>query len=91
MINLALGLCIGIILGILIDKYIFVFWDIKMEKFTHKETVECTAYQLEAQELVQLYQREYGEVEEKSPAIGFQVYPQEEEYYDDVEEKRIGF
>lgn len=86
---LLFGITIGIILGILIDKYLFVLLDVKLEKFTYKETVECAQYQVDAQTLVSKFQVEFGEVKELSPCVGFSVEPSQEIYEDEEEDKLV--
>ncbi len=82
-------LCIGIILGIVIERYIFPIMDLKLEAFQYKESEKATIYQLNAQELVAEFNREYpefsqGETQELMPAIGFTYTPSEDEiYYED--------
>lgn len=87
-------LFIGILCGIVIEKYIFPYFDIKVEVFTHKASVEATAHQLEAQEMAVLFNRQYPEtkepIEEKTPAIGFAIN-NSETFDDDCEDRKIGF
>ncbi len=90
-------LCVGIILGILLEKYIFPIIDLKIEVLQYKETEKATIYQLNAQELLAEFNREYpelsqGEIPELTPAIGFAYTPSDEDmYYEDEQyEDKIG-
>lgn len=78
----------GIILGILLEKYIFPIIDLKIEVLQYKETEKATVCQLNTQELVAEFNREYpefnqGEVPELTPAIGFTYTPEDDMYYED--------
>ena len=91
-------LCIGIILGIVIERYIFPIIDLKLEVLQYKESEKATIYQLNAQGLVAEFNREYpefnqGEVPELTPAIGFMHTQQNEDMYEDEEEckNKIGY
>jgi len=67
---------IGIFIGILIERYLFVIFDLYLQVFQYKQSVNATMYQLQSQEAVILFNREYPEsndnkTKELSPAIGF--------------------
>lgn len=79
-------LFIGIICGILIERYLFPTLDIYLDVFTHKQTEKATDYQLNAQAMTMEFLREYPEAnqnyQELQPAIGFCASPEEEQYND---------
>lgn len=86
--NFLAYLFFGIIVGIVIERFIFPIIDLKLEVFQYKETEKATAYQLNTQELVAEFNREYpefnqGEVPELTPAIGFTYAPEDDMYYED--------
>ena len=67
---------IGVIIGILCERYLFSILDLYLQVFQHKQSVNATMYQLKSQEAVILFNREYPEsnsnkTKELSPAIGF--------------------
>ena len=64
------------------------YFDVKLEKYTYRETIECTGLQLDAQELVQMYQDKYGLKPELSPAIGYSINSNENFDEDDEEYKK---
>jgi len=83
---------IGIFIGILIERYLFAIFDLYLQVFQHKQSVNATMYQLQSQETVILFNREYPEsndnkTKELSPAIGFSCASPNEDilYYDDEE------
>lgn len=85
-IYLLLGMSIGILLGIIIQKYLFSILDIKLDVFQCAQTEKATMHQLNAQEMAMLFYREYPEAKEdyqSTEAIGFKYIP--EEYEDDEE------
>lgn len=85
---LLLGIAIGILIGFIVDKYIFPYLDIKFEKYTYRESVICTQYQVDAQKIA----KENSEDQELQPAIGFQISDSTElDDEDDCEDKKIGF
>jgi len=92
-------LYLGIILGIVLNKFIFPFFELLQERITYSVTVGATRSQIKAQKLVCDFQREYPESEEiveGSPAIGFQYIPEESQFEedDDCDDKlqnKIGF
>ena len=83
---------IGIFIGILIERYLFAIFDLYFQVFQYKKSVKATMYQLQSQEAVILFNREYPEsndnkTKELSPAIGFSCASPNEDilYYDDEE------
>ena len=77
-------LYLGIFLGIILDKFLFPFFELLQERITYSVTVGATRSQMKAQKLVCDFKREYPEVEEiaeQMPAIGFH-FPQEESQFD---------
>lgn len=90
-----LGICIGIILGITIEKYIFPILDIKFDVYQLKLNNIATKYHLNSQEKNILFNKKYPEFQqtnsqpELSPAIGFVLHSDNDcEVYED---KKIGF
>ena len=82
------GMCLGILLGVLINKYLFPILDIKLDVFQYAQTEKATKHHLNVQEMTMLFYREYPEAKEdyqgETHAIGFQYTPEEE--YDKDEE-----
>lgn len=80
-------LYLGIILGILTERFIFPFLDLMQERITYSVTVGATRKQIQAQKIVADFSREYPEcsedVPEKQPAIGFQYVPEDEDEYEE--------
>ena len=80
----------GIIFGIIIEKYIFPICDTYYEVFTFKQSDTATFYQLNIQEQVAVFNREYPEMAqgkgcESTSAIGFSLpdeYVDEDDYGD---------
>lgn len=96
--NFIAYLFIGIIIGIVIERYIFPIIDLKLEVLQYKESEKATIYQLNAQELLALFNREYPELNdtqkpELTPAIGFiHNSPDEDMYYEEENCKnKIGY
>lgn len=95
-------LYIGIIAGIFIAFYIFPILDLFLECLKYKISEISTKSQLNSQEMVFLFNREYPEAnggQELHPAIGFQVSSGDEYYdeeydesdYEDKIKNKIGF
>jgi hypothetical protein len=82
-------LFIGILIGLLIQKYIFPIIDLWLSVYEYKQSEIITIYQLNAQEQVALFNREYPELDENqnkelTPAIGFAYNHQDDDmYYED--------
>jgi len=79
---------IGVIIGILCERYLFVILDLYLQVFQHKQSVNATMYQLQSQEAVILFNREYPEsnsnkTKELSSAIGFACGNSDDVYYED--------
>lgn len=86
-------LYLGIIIGVVINKFIFPFFELLQERITYSVTVGATKSQMKAQQVVCDFNRKYPEYEgvaEKSPAIGFEYAPEELEYEDDFEDDDLG-
>jgi hypothetical protein len=84
-------LFLGVILGMLIQKYIFPVFDMLLDIYSYKQSEKVTIYQLNAQEQIALFNREYPEVNneeirELTPAIGFTYSNQDNDIYCDDEE-----
>jgi len=92
-IYLMLGIVSGVWLGMLADRYFLPYLDILLDKFTYREAVVCTQYQLESQAIAKKFDKECGvsQVQELSPCVGFRVNEiiDEDEY--DYDDKKIGF
>lgn len=88
---LILGIVSGVLLGMLADRYFLPYLDIKLDKFTYREAVICTKYQLESQAIAKKFDKECGVSQELSPCVGFRVNEiiDEDEY--DYDDKKIGF
>lgn len=96
-----LGIFIGILLGIIIEKYVFSYFDILYEKFTYKQTITCTKYKVESQTLAKEFELKYGELQELPPAIGFKIQSSNVECdedcdddgceCEDIKKNKIGF
>lgn len=88
-------LFIGILLGIVIDKYIFPLIDTLFEVFTYKISIKATAYKIQSESIAREYEKKYPEVEETATnVVGFHMDNSEEYYDDDIEEdckNKIGF
>ena len=83
-------LYLGIIIGLVINHYIFPFLDLMQERITYSVTVGATRKQIQAQKIVANFNREYPEVEgsEQTQAIGFNIddcIDDEEEDFDEDE------
>lgn len=97
--NIILGIFIGMVVGVLGYKYVLPWLDMILELNNFKKSVDATSYQLQAQELVALFQREYPEtkeVEQKESCIGFHYEQPEEQCCDDEDcedecKRSIGF
>lgn len=93
-IYLLLGICLGIFLGILINKYIFSILDAKLKVYQYTQAEKVAKRYLNAQEMTMEFYRKYPEAKDdyqgETHAIGFQYTPldDEEEY---EEEHMIGF
>lgn len=80
---------IGIIIGTLFERYLFSIFDILLQVFQYKQSEKVTIYQLNAQEQIALFNREYpelnnDEIKELTPAIGFAYNSSDDDmYYED--------
>lgn len=88
-------LFIGLILGIIVDKYIFSIFDIFLEIFQYKMSEIATTSKIKSEIMAREYELKYPEKEESSTnLIGYQ-YEQPEEIYEDDElddcKNKIGF
>ena len=87
--TLALGIFLGIVVGVLGYKYILPWFDINLEVYNYKKSVDATDYQLTSQAYLAEFKRDYPETEEnyqqKEPCIGFH-HPQSEVEELDYEE-----
>lgn len=87
--DLLIGLFSGLLLGIIIEKYIFPALDIKFEVFTAKTSEIITEYNLNMQIMSCEALRSYPELnsenvgQEQTNLIGFQYQPIDDEYYDE--------
>lgn len=84
-------LFLGVILGMLIQKYIFPVFDMLLDIYSYKQSEKVTIYKLNAQEQIALFNRKYPEVNneeirESTPAIGFTYSNQDNDIYCDDEE-----
>lgn len=91
--DLLIGIFSGLLLGIIIEKYVFPILDILFEIFTAKTSKEITEHNLNIQEMSCELLRAYpelkdGNVVDQVNAIGFQYVDDdiEEEYYEEDEE-----
>lgn len=91
----ATGLLLGIIIGVLIEKYVFAYLDTLFDMFSIRKAEEATEYNLNMQILQCEAIRNYPELKEdnsgqgQTNVIGFQYNPEDdEEYY--YEEEDIG-
>lgn len=91
--DLLIGIFSGLLLGIIIEKYVFPILDILFEIFTAKTSKEITEHNLNIQEMSCELLRAYpelkdGNVAEQINAIGFHYVDEdaEEEYYEEDEE-----
>lgn len=85
---------LGILIGLLIEKYLFPIFDTSLEVFNYKQSEKATIYQLNAQEQAVLFSRKYPESsnmpnQELSPAIGFMAEQSDEMYYDYDDEEDV--
>lgn len=72
-------------------RYVEPIFDLYLEVFQYKQSEKANKYQLNAQEQVILFQREYPESnqikqQELTPAIGFAYSKQDDDYYYDDED-----
>jgi hypothetical protein len=91
-------LFIGIILGIIIEKYVFPFIDTIFEVFTYKISVHATEYKVQSETMAKEFELKYPEVEESATnVIGYQYDDSPDKYYyeedDDIDDckNKIGF
>lgn len=81
----------GIFIGILIERYIFVIFDLLIEIFQYKQSNKATNYQLQAKEAVIIFERKYPELnknsQELTPAIGFNYVDSNDLYENDEEDE----
>jgi len=91
-----LGIFAGIIIGIILDRYIFPILDIKFDVFQIKQNDIAIRYHLNSQKKNILFNKKYPEIQqinpqqELSPAIGFAIHDDNDyEVYED--KKKIGF
>lgn len=87
---------LGVIIGIVIDKYIFPIFDMLLELLTYQITKLCTSIQID----INLMSLEYQEMAEQgqplTPVVGFHAgmeqYDEDDEDDDeDNKNKKIGF
>lgn len=86
-----IGIFEGIIIGILVEKYVFPYFEILFEVFTAKRSEEIAAYNANIQSISCDLLREYPELsknniggQNQTNAIGFECQGDiEEEYYED--------
>ena len=67
---------LGILIGILMERFLFPYLDLFFEVATHKFSSIATSHQLDAQTMICEFGRDYPESQEKpelSPAIGFSM------------------
>lgn len=93
-----LYLFVGVIIGILVERYVFPIFDIMHELLTYKAGEKANELQLNVKGMFAEFDRAYPETvegyQEESPAIGFQISPTMSEFEDDEEEDcngKIGF
>ena len=93
MTQIFLGIFIGTILGITIEKYIFPILDIKFDVYKLKLNDIATKYHLNSQKKNILFNKKYPEFQqtnsqsELSPAIGFTSHSDNDyEVYEDKNE-----
>lgn len=89
-------IALGIIIGIIIQKYVFAYFDVKFQVFSIRESAKIVSHQVNMEKTELDFLREYPEAnanyKELSPAIGFHYEPpiDKENYYDD-KKMRMGF
>lgn len=90
MLYFLIGIFEGIIIGILVEKYVFPYFEILFEVYTTKKSKIIANYNVDIQELNCLLLREYPELSKnnisgnQTNAIGFKCQGDiEEEYYED--------
>jgi len=93
-------LFLGIIIGVVSDKYLFPILDLFLDVFQYKQSEKAADYQLSMQAKTFDFARDYPESQQNNqelqPAIGFvHEYP-EEDFYDEEDEEenykgKIGF
>ena len=86
-------LFLGIIIGLLAERFLFPIIDLATEIITYRLSVNATKYQIQSQTIAKEFEKKYPEVEEcGTHAIGFHCEDMAEDYdEDDFEDKRIGF
>lgn len=87
---------LGVLIGVLIERYIFPIFDTLLEVFNYKQSEKATIYQLNAQEQAVLFNRKYPELnnmqnQELTPAIGFMTEQSDEMYYDYDDEEDVKY
>lgn len=72
---------IFVLLGIVLDRYIFPLFDILLEFINYWISKLCNGLSLQTQREQLKFEKEVGSIEEKTPAIGFH-YEKEPDYGD---------
>jgi len=90
------GMFIGVLMGILIQQYIFPIFDLLLEVFSIKQSEVATIHNLNIQEMSCEFAREYPEInankiQEQTNLIGFTCNSaeDEDEYYEEDKIKNI--
>lgn len=87
-------LFLGILFGLVVEKYIFPFLDGLFEVYSYKMSEFATASKIKSESMAREYELKYPETEEiATNAIGYQYEPEEECYDEDLEDckNKIGF
>lgn len=91
-------LFLGILIGILYEKFIVPLIELWTEVYTYKKSIKATEYQLKSTELANEFNKKYPEAKDDSqelqPCIGYHFEAESEEYLDEddnCEDKKIGF
>ena len=84
---LFIGLFVGIGLGLLIERYVFRIFDIKIDVYQYKNSDIATEYYLNAESMKMEFNRKYPEYQsqkeiQQTDAIGFK-YPSLDDSEDD--------
>ena len=72
-----------VLFGIVLDRYIFPLFDIVLEFINYWISKLCNGISLQTQREQLKFQKEFGEIEEKTPAIGFHY---EKDDYEDLDQ-----